>query len=92
MNSPLILDFSGEGIYLSAPLEGVRFDIKGRGVKSQISWPLGDNTGFLVLDRNHNGRIDDVHELFGNNTMGLIEKLPPTDSRLSENMIAIEMD
>ncbi|MDQ3235179.1 MAG: hypothetical protein M3Q07_25505, partial [Pseudobdellovibrionaceae bacterium] len=70
VNSPLVLDLTGSGIHLSAPLDGPRFDLLGYGSRQQISWPLGSNAAFLVLDRNRNGSIDDIHELFGNSTIG----------------------
>lgn len=69
--SPLIVDIYNEGILLSAPNAGVKFDIIGDGVKSAISWPTNPKSSmFVVLDRNGNGNIDSVHELFGNNTVG----------------------
>ncbi len=47
---------------------GVRFDMKGTGIKSVVAWTQpGDGAqGFLALDRNGNGVIDDGTELFGN--------------------------
>ncbi len=69
--SPLIVDLKNEGISLTAPNEGVVFDILGEGFRNQISWPKNSaNSMFLVLDRDKNGQIDSVHELFGNNTVG----------------------
>lgn len=69
--SPLIIDMVGQGIALTHPSNGVKFDIEGTGEKLAISWPVDTaNTPFLVLDVNNNGNIDSVHELFGNNTKG----------------------
>jgi hypothetical protein len=55
--------------HLSAPDDGVYFDIHGKGVKTKVSWTRpNQEVGFLVLDRNGNGVIDDGTEWFGNNT------------------------
>jgi len=72
--SPLMLNLDGKPIYLSSKTEGVKFDINGNGKKDLISWPLDPNTVLLSLDRNGNGNIDNVHELFGNQTIGPDEK------------------
>jgi hypothetical protein len=47
---------------------GVHFDMKGTGIKSVLAWtwPGEGAEGFLALDRNGNGTIDDGTELFGN--------------------------
>ncbi len=70
-HSPLIIDMADIGISLSKPTEGVQFDIIGNGKKQQMSWTTDDSSPFLALDVNNNGRIDDIHELFGNNTRGV---------------------
>jgi hypothetical protein len=46
---------------------GIQFDINGSGVKQNAGW-IGAGSGFLVLDRNGNGVIDNGSELFGNGT------------------------
>lgn len=68
--SPLIIDFSNTGIVLSSPLSGVNFDIDSDGTQDHISWTEDSSAGFLVLDKNNNGKIDDGNELFGNNSTG----------------------
>ncbi|MGE0173546.1 MAG: hypothetical protein AB7T49_12185 [Oligoflexales bacterium] len=68
--SPLVIDFANKGVELSAPLDGVEFDIDADGKKDQISWPLGGETSFLTLDVNANGNIDNGTELFGNFSIG----------------------
>lgn len=70
VRSPLVIDVSGNGIELSSPDAGVDFDIAGTGVKHRISWPVLPTTAFLALDRDGNGNIDSVHELFGDRTIG----------------------
>jgi hypothetical protein len=69
--SPLIIDFAGRGLSLTVPNAGTRFDIVGTGRKILISWPRdGVATSFLVDDRNHDGKISSIDEMFGNNTVG----------------------
>jgi hypothetical protein len=54
------------------------FDISGTGHPLKLAW-TGRNSGnaFLALDRNHNGKIDNGKELFGNFT----EQPPCEDGR-----------
>ncbi len=67
--SPVILDLSGDGFSLTDAAHGVLFDISGSGKPIQVAWtaPSADN-GFLALDRNGDGIINDGTELFGNFT------------------------
>ena len=59
---PLVINFNGKG----AELNGGRFafDLNGDGNTEQISW-LAPGSGFLALDRNQDGRINNGRELFG---------------------------
>lgn len=67
--SPIIVDTRGEGFHLTSAKDGVLFDIKGDGHPIRIAWTAaGSGNGFLALDRNHNGTIDNGTELFGNFT------------------------
>jgi hypothetical protein len=67
--SPIIVDTTGQGFQLTSAEDGVIFDISGTGHPVLIAWtaPKSGNA-FLALDRNHNGKIDDGKELFGNYT------------------------
>ncbi|QWT21933.1 hypothetical protein KPL74_07985 [Bacillus sp. NP157] len=65
---PLTLDLDGDGIETLGVDEGVLFDFDGDGVKTGTGWIKRDD-GFLVLDRNGNGQIDNGSELFGVDTV-----------------------
>ena len=65
--SPIIVDTKGEGFHLTDVLHGVKFAFTPGLAAVQMSWtdPAFGN-GFLVLDRNGDGIINDGSELFGN--------------------------
>jgi hypothetical protein len=65
--SPLMIGVTAP-IKLSSRKQGVVFDISGTGAAWQLSWPTSPDTGFVVWDRNGNGRIDNGLEMFGNFT------------------------
>ncbi|WP_394091825.1 calcium-binding protein [Xylella fastidiosa] len=65
---PLVLDLDGDGIETVAAGKHILFDHDGDGIKHASGWVKPDD-GFLVLDRNGNGRIDDGSELFGADTI-----------------------
>lgn len=67
--SPILIDLDRNGFHLSGLSESVFFDINADGVLEELSWTDGnERDGFLVLDVNRNGRIDDGTELFGNHS------------------------
>ncbi len=67
--SPLLIDLDDVSFELTAPAAGTRFDIDADGTLDQIAWThAGRLDGFLALDRNGNGNIDDGSELFGDST------------------------
>ncbi|MBZ5725713.1 MAG: hypothetical protein LAP87_12030 [Acidobacteriia bacterium] len=67
--SPIVVDLSGRGFSLTSAENGVDFDFFGNGKLTRISW-IAQNSpnGWLVLDRSHNGIIDNAKEMFGNLT------------------------
>ncbi len=67
--SPILIDTDHTGFHLTSKDEGVLFDFFGDGNRIQIAWTeQGSTNGWLALDRNGNGKIDDATELFGNLT------------------------
>jgi len=65
--SPIVLDLDGNGVTTLAASAGVQFDLNATGHSSQVGW-VGGNDGLLVMDRNHDGTINDGTELFGSAT------------------------
>ena len=61
---PLALDLDGDGIETISQNVGIMFDLDADGIKTGTSW-LGKDDGWLVLDKNGNGVIDNGTELFG---------------------------
>lgn len=69
--SPLVVDTRSEGIQLIPPDQGPRFDLSADGQPRRYSWPANPaSVMFLVYDKNSNGLIENVNELFGDNTVG----------------------
>ena len=66
---PIILDLDGNGYRFTDASTGVVFDIDADGTADAVAWTLaGGADGFLVLDRNGNGTIDDASEMFSTAT------------------------
>ncbi len=61
---PLVIDLGKKGIELTNVDGGVHFDLDKNGFAEKTAW-IGTEDGFLALDRNGNGIIDDGGELFG---------------------------
>ena len=63
---PLIINFDKSRQYarFSSVDDGVHFDLDNNGIAEKTAW-IDDKAGFLVLDRNGNGIIDNGGELFG---------------------------
>ena len=61
--SPIIVDLDGDGIEMkSIKKSKARFDMNGDGGSDDTGW-IGKGDGFLVIDRNSDGLINDVSEL-----------------------------
>lgn len=67
--TPVLIDIDGSGFHLTSADEGVWYDFYGNGVPIKISWTAPWSTnGWLVLDGNGNGTVDNAREMFGNLT------------------------
>ncbi len=64
---PLILDLDNDGYNVETKENGTNFDLDKNGFAEKINWTTKD--GFLCLDLNNNGTIDDGGELFGDKTL-----------------------
>jgi protocatechuate 3,4-dioxygenase beta subunit len=68
--TPIAIDLNGDGIHTIArdAMKGT-FDLLGSGKAIQSGW-LSSGDGFLAIDSNGNGKIDDIGELFGGASKG----------------------
>ncbi|WP_374359966.1 SdrD B-like domain-containing protein [Pseudoduganella danionis] len=68
--TPIAIDLNGDGIHTIAreAMTG-SFDLLGTGKAIQTGW-LSASDGFLAIDSNGNGSIDDISELFGGAAKG----------------------
>lgn len=64
-HDPLVMNFDGSGVDFSD--KKIQIDIDLDGQLDEINF-LNDKSGFLALDKNSNGKIDDGSELFGPRT------------------------
>lgn len=79
---PLVLDLDGDGLELLPPSQGeYAFDHDGDGFGEPGGWVRPDD-GLLALDRNGNGIIDDIKELFGSITGDGFADLAKLDENL----------
>ena len=63
---PLILDLDGDGIELVSMADSnAYFDLNSDGIREKVQW-ISPDDGMLVLDKNADGEINGVDELFGN--------------------------
>jgi LysM repeat protein len=62
---PLVIDLDGDGIKLvNINKSNAMFDLTGFGFANKTGW-ISSGDAFLVWDKNNNGRIDDISEMFG---------------------------
>ena len=78
-DDPLVLDLDGDGIETIQREDGVYFDMDGDFFAEQSGWVAPDD-GFLVVDWNGNGRIDDITEMFGAPGLAGFDELAQHDS------------
>ncbi len=65
LKDPLVINFGGTAAQLTD--ETFSFDLDADGTKDQMAW-VASGSGFLALDKDGNGAIDDGSELFGAKT------------------------
>ena len=83
---PLVLDLNGDGV-TSIALDNstAHFDLDGDGFAEKTGWIDGSD-GFLVLDKNGNGKIDDVSELFGDQNINGFDAINRVDISRKKNI------
>lgn len=63
---PIVLDLNGDGVNLVGISESnAYFDLHNTGFSVKTGW-IDSHDGLLVVDRNNNGAVDNITELFGN--------------------------
>ncbi|WP_287464225.1 SdrD B-like domain-containing protein, partial [Accumulibacter sp.] len=79
--TPIVIDLNGDGVRTIARSNSQgSFDLLGTGKAIDSGWLSGDD-GFLVVDHNGNGSIDDISEMFGGSNKGAgFSKLSAFDS------------
>jgi hypothetical protein len=77
--SPIAIDLNGDGVQTVSVNDGVTFDILNIGQRVATGWISGDD-GFLAVDNNGNGSIDNRDELFGGGVGEGFAKLDSFDS------------
>ncbi|MGJ4927436.1 calcium-binding protein [Bradyrhizobium sp. HKCCYLS2038] len=87
---PLVLDLDGNGIsFTIQEASNAKFDIDKDGFAEPVGW-IGGNDGFLVRDRNGNGVIDDVGEMFGSDTESGFAQLGSLDGNQDGKVDALD--
>jgi len=90
--SPILIDTQGDGYRLTSADDGVTFDLdaNGRPVE-KIAWtePESDD-GWLVLERDGNGRIDSGAEMFGSRTPAYADGSGPLAANGFEALLLTE--
>lgn len=76
-DDPLLVSLHDTRYELTSRAQGVFFDLDADGSPELTAWTrAGGDEAFLVLDRNFNGRVDNGHEIFGDETPQLPSENP----------------
>ncbi|WP_340115568.1 calcium-binding protein, partial [Pelagibius sp. 7325] len=79
-DDPLALDLDGDGLeFTGLKTSDTYFDLDGDGFAEHTAWLRSDD-GFLAMDRDGNGTIDDISELFGAPGVSGFSELSALDS------------
>lgn len=90
--SPLVLDLDGDGIELTGLQSSqTYFDLDADGFAEKTGW-VGGGDGLLALDRNNDGMINDITEVFGNATTDGFTELALLDSNTDGVIDAADAD
>ena len=83
---PLVINLDGNGIKLiNIDKSNAMFDLTGSGFANKTGW-VSSGSAFLVMDRNNNGKIDDISEMFGNNKESGFQALAAYDTNKDEKI------
>ncbi len=89
---PLVIDFSSTGLFTSdIDASNIHFDFNGNFFAERTGW-LTNGAGFLVHDKDRNGRIDDPSELFGTVLGSGFAELAQFDTNHNGNIDADDVD
>ena len=91
---PLILDLSttGSGVsFTSFALSNVHFDLDSDGFAERTGW-INSTSGFVVMDRNGNGTIDNGTEMFGDNFQNGFTAIGALDSNSDGKISSLDTD
>jgi len=83
---PLIIDMAGNGIQLDSwQASNALFDLTGDGTKEDTGWTKANgDDAFLVIDKNNDGKINDISEMFGNASIPGFTELAANDNLLAK--------
>ncbi|MDD4855056.1 MAG: hypothetical protein PHU41_04335, partial [Sulfuricurvum sp.] len=87
-HDPLVLDMNKDGKISTIALADsqVFFDITGDGVKERVGW-IAPQDGLLVYDKNRNGTIDGISEVFGKDGISGFAELRAVADTNHDNII-----